>query len=322
MSYKIYAEELLKKKGLNVCSHHDADGVYSLALAAQVLDIDNYLFPDVFGDYKTIPGGPGEDDVETDLAMDLGQPLDKEYTNYVIDHHPHPDEVNYKLAHMHVPTGLIVYNMFKDKIPKEKLWLVAGSLVGDGQAELIPREVFDSNRGLLDRTGSIYQSYGKFNMYDFPVYLMLSSGVNGLCRIGNPMMALKVVMNAKDPLDVLENPAVVDAKEVVKKETARIFKDYNKFIMVGSNVIVYPFSTQMRLTGLVASKLAGNKNDKTIIVVNQADKGMSMRGHLADYIGRQLQDKGWTTGGHSGYYGGNLEKHTTRELIYALREIL
>lgn len=325
MSYEEYKKELENKKGINVASHTDADGVYSLALANLVLDIDNYIFPDKFGDYLNIPGDPtrGEENIPIDLALDLGTPLSEEYTNYVIDHHPHPDERNYKLIHMYVPTGLIVYNLWKDKIPKEKLFLVAGSLTGDGQPELIPQEVFDATPCLLDRIGSIYKSYGKFNLYDYPIYMMISSPINALCRIGNPLLAFKLVMSAKDPLDILDNPSALDAKEVIRKEEDRIFKDEKSFYMVGSNVIVYSFNSKFSMTGLIASKLGGNNRDKTIIVVNEAGKSMSIRGHLADYIGRQLRARGWATGGHAGYFGGSLQKkQTVRDLIYALREIV
>ena len=325
MSYEEYKKELETKKGINVASHTDADGVYSLALANLILDIDNYIFPDKFGDYLNIPGDPtrGEESIPIDLALDLGAPISEEYTNYVIDHHPHPDERKYKLIHMYVPTGLILYNLWKDKIPKEKLWLVAGSLTGDGQPELIPEAVFGAVPSLLDRVGSIYKSYGKFKLYDYPLYLMLSSPINALCRIGNPLMAFKLAMSAKDPLDIIENPSAQDAKEVIRKEEDRIFKDDNSFYMLGSSVVLYKFNSKFGMTGLVASKLSGENRDKTIVVVNESTKSLSIRGHLADYLRRALVANGFTVGGHAGYMGGELGKNQTiRDLIYALRGIV
>ena len=55
-------------RSLVVATHNDADGVYSAALLASAFNVDEVVFPDIFGDYN-----------EEDVALDLGKPLNPEY---------------------------------------------------------------------------------------------------------------------------------------------------------------------------------------------------------------------------------------------------
>ena len=324
MSNEELKKELENKKDLTVAFHNDADGVYSLAMLNSVLDIGNIYSPPKFGAYMKIPGdvNVNEPDIPVDLAIDLGAPLDKDYEGYVIDHHPHSrGEKKYKLIHMHVPTGLIIWNLWKDKIPEQKSWYLAGSLTGDGQSELMPIEILEQHPDLMNSVGSIYQSYGKFNLYDYPVYMMLSSPVNALCRIGSPAAAFDIVNAAKEPLDILENRRALDAKDLVKKEEVRIFKDHKSFYQMG-DVIVYPYKSKMKMTGLIASKIGGNNRKKTIIVVDEERRSLSIRGNLAVLVGYKLNKAGITAGGHAGFYGGSLKPgQDHRTVIRALKGI-
>lgn len=305
-------QELEQKKKLTVAFHHDADGVASLVLAKYVLDIDEVYAPDIFGDYK-----------EEDLALDLGKPINNGFKGVIIDHHVHDANPPYKLIWDNVPTGLIIYNLWRDKIPKKDTWKTLVSIVGDGQPQLIPHEVIDEHPYLLDKVGSMYKSYGKLKLYTYPLYVMLSSPINSMCRCGNVLQAYRLLLRARYPEDLLKNEIAKNDTNIVRKEEDRIFQEYNKIDTIRDCCVFYRFRSKLRMCGRVASKLASAEPNKTIIALNEEKGSMSIRGHLASYIGDNLNKLGFTIGGHQGFMGGRLQDNQTgRDLLEALRKIL
>jgi len=304
-------KELENKKNLKVAFHSDADGIGSLSLAKCVLDIKEINSPDIFGDYE-----------EEDLSLDLGPPISKNFKGIVIDHHVHENPY-YPLIHDVVPTGLIVYNLWKDKIPKEESWKVVISLVGDGQPELIPNEIFELHPYLLQKRGNIYKTYSKINIYDYPIYLMLSSPINSMCRTGNIIPAVKLVTRAKDPLDILESEIAKNDILLVSKEEDRIFQDYKEINVLNDYCLFYSFRSKFKMCGRIAGKLQNQDRNRTYIVLNEENGAISIRGYLASFIGSKLKESGFTCGGHAGFWGGHLlENQTSRDLLNTLRCIL
>ena len=199
-------EVFTRMKGLEpfrLFSHHDADGVYGAVLLSKVFEIGTIEFPDIFGEY-------GED---ANVSIDFGQPLtDMEWSGIAIDHHPHDmRERKYALIRDNMPAGGIVYDAFKTKIPPEYSWLVAGAYVGDGQAAMIPPDIYEQHPSLLEGRASIYQSYGKTSVYEYSLYSLLSSPINAVCRIGRAYQAYQILKTCKTPDDVISNQVYNEA---------------------------------------------------------------------------------------------------------------
>ena len=115
--------------------HHDPDGVTSALFTYYHLNKKaNVKCPEIFGDTDGWKDG--------DYMVDM-RPTTGDIKGTVIDHHPnHIEDRKYELYHEEYPASLITYEMFKEDIPEKDRWKVACGLVGDGQPELIPPEVF------------------------------------------------------------------------------------------------------------------------------------------------------------------------------------
>jgi len=99
-------DQFVSRPDLTVAFHDDGDGVASAVLFSYVLGYRPKLYsPSVFGDY------------DQDVALDLGRPLTDNYQGLCIDHHDHDESPNYRLVKGYVPTGMLVYSLFKDRIP-------------------------------------------------------------------------------------------------------------------------------------------------------------------------------------------------------------
>jgi len=308
--------EHLKKLGsINVASHHDADGVYSAVLLSKVIDIGNISFPDKFGDYS-----------ESQIALDLGSPLDKDWDGIIIDHHPHDQtDMKYTLIWDIYPTGLIVYELFKKYIPTEYSWLTVGSLVGDGQPSVTPAEIWNDHPTLLEMRGSIYESYGKLNMYEYPLYTLLSSPINATCRVGNPYTAYKILKTCKTPDDVISHPTFKEDQEILNQEYDRIIGEFGRDKKARRNTIeisqflIIPFESQFKIASRIASSLQPNVK-KTVIAINYKTGEISVRGDLAYLLLDKMIPLGWNLGGHAGYVGGDLSNKTVNDFLLDLRK--
>ncbi|RLE62533.1 MAG: hypothetical protein DRJ47_10535, partial [Thermoprotei archaeon] len=247
-----------------------------------------------------------------------------------IDHHFHlRDEIKYKLVWDHVPTGLIVYELFKDLIPKEYSWLVAGSLVGDGQPALIPPEVFEQHPTLLEGRASIFQSYGKTSLYEYPLYTLLASPVNATCRTGKPYQAYRILKTCQTPDDVITHPIFIEDQETINSEVTRILSEFGKdksvrrSAKVIKHFLIISFESNYRIASRVASALRSAVRNQTVICFNTKMKEISIRGDLSHWLLEKMVPLGWQIGGHPGYVGGRLlDEQEPDQFLNDLRKVL
>ena len=320
-------EELKSIEPFTLSGHGDADGVYSSAILKRIFKVKEeekdakgitirfgVKFPE-FGFY------------DTQVAVDLGFPENKEWSGICIDHHPdHPEDRKYKLYWDHCPTGLVLYNHLKDHLKPEDLWLVVGSLTGDGQAELVPDEIWESNPDLLCGRGVLYKNqYGKLGTSSTLLYKFLSSGVNSLCRMGFPEQALEVLGNITNPVELLENGVVVNAVEQMRAEKEAIFdKRKSKPAIVESlgNFALVRIKTsrpEIKLVSVLATELSITDNNVTYVVLNEANGHASIRGDLAKLLANRLSRAGFKAGGHAGYAAVQAPLDKLDDLIEAIR---
>jgi len=293
--------------------HHDADGVISAYFTSfSVKDSVKIKITREFGDTT----GWQDNDIMTDM-----RPNNPAIDGIVIDHHPnHPEERNYILFWDTVPASLIAFRQFKDEIPKNEHWKLVIGLVGDGQPELTPPEIFRDNPILLRRVNTkIYQSYGKWSVNTIPIYKVLSSYVNAMLRLHKYDETLKLIRDAKSPTDIYMSEEAIKAKEELHFEFESSLK--NADILEFENLIVVSFISDARLTGYIASVL-NSATGKTILAVNQKTGKLSMRGDLAGYYRDILNIYPFfDLDGHAGYMGGKTTK-LGKDFFNAISSIL
>jgi len=309
LNLKSLYEYLKEVEPFSLSLHSDADGIYSSSILMDIFKVSKTTSPP-FNEYNT------------DVAIDLGFPSNKNWTGICIDHHPdHPKDRKYKLYWDQVPTGLILYNELRDHIPKESLWKIVGSLVGDGQAERVPDEIWDMFPILLEERG--YLGKGQYKLYTsaFPLFYFLSSGINAVSRLGFPLQALEIVNIAKTPLDILDNIEVRDAQEKFRMEEDSIYKSKpvvetikNRFLIIK----IHP-SSSVNISSYIASKVSGENAGKTIIVINTKTGKVSLRGVLAKYVASKLNNAGFKSGGHSGFCGSYCDPDRIEEYLNIIR---
>lgn len=289
--------------------HHDADGVSSVVL-------------------WMLAHGLTPDDVEVRAADYFGQvysddkicfdmvPEDPNWEGIVFDHHPqHPPDHKYTLYWDSVPTTLIVYNKFNYEIPDEHKWKVVVGVVGDGQPELIPVEIFDMFPSLLDEVLYVYSGEVKFGL---PRYKLLSSGINSLMRLGNHDYALRLLYNAKRPEQLLLDEEANKARDMIRNEYNKVLRNAH-FVKLTNCIVYVEFESSVDITGRLATDYA-DRLGCTVIAYNIANGKVSIRGDLALWIVKRLNEKGIEAGGHPGFCGANLEPGTN--LIDILREVV
>jgi single-stranded DNA-specific DHH superfamily exonuclease len=308
------------KQPLEIAFHSDADGVASVCLLRSVFktrEDDSFPYsPSIFGGYK-----------EGNVAVDLGSPLHKDWKGICIDHHDHPDPW-YPLVWSYIPTTLIVYYMLRDRIPKEKLFYVVLGCVGDGQPELIPDEVWDTMwDDLWERKGNVYTDRYSRNPkpYAYPLFSLISSPINALCRTGNVMNAYKLVRDARNIRDIVYSPVANLERDVIAQEESKIFSSRDPPVMeiIGNVVGILKIKSKYGITSRIASVLSRSSSYLTIVVINVLDNSISIRGILAKYLANKLQALGYHCGGHAGYAGGILlDGQKPEDLVEAIRKIL
>ena len=298
---------------IHIFAHHDSDGVTSAFFANLAIPNSEIVVTDEFGDTKKWKKGDWMVDMRPDNPMIEGT---------VIDHHlPHPENRKYELISDDVPASLITWRYFKDKIPKKEWWKLAIGLMGDGQPELIPTEVYDECPTLLRMVKtSIYNSYGKWNISMYPMYKLLSSSINSFLRKKEYDSAVNLVRYAESPMDIYTSTDVRMAKQDIKNEFTNALKDAEIFEY--GNLVIVTFHSRYRLSGYVGSSLLTSLNEKTVMAINNKDGSVSLRGDLATYYRDKLSGiKYLQIDGHPGFMGGKLTKnyHT---LISDLNNIL
>ena len=322
-------QEIKSREPLSVATHRDADGIYSLALLDTVFKVTAVNIPDEFGDYgfpSTDPDVPQED-----VSCDLGEPRFPDWEGIAIDHHPHEnvESMKYKLVKGVVPTGLMVWELFKDRIPKDQWWKAAGACVGDGQPELIPAEIFEACPMLLERRGNLYKSqYNKLSHYVYDIYKLLSSPINAVCRTGRALEAFKILRICRTPDQVLSHPIFKESQDLLNKEIDSIFNQFGRdkrvrknTIILGNRFIVIPFESDYFIASRIASEVANVEKNYTIIAINERKKEISIRGDHASTVRDLMVGKGWSIGGHMGYMGGILNR-SAQEFINDLRSAI
>ena len=293
--------------------HHDADGICSAHFVALVTPDAKIKVVDEFGSTKGWEKG--------DIMVDM-RPNNPNIEGLVIDHHlPHPEPHKYELISDVVPASLITWRLYKDKIPKEEWWKLAIGVMGDGQPELIPIEIYEECPSLLKNVKtSIYQSYGKWNINMMPLYKLLSSSINSFLRKGEYDSALNLLKYSESPMDIYSSEDTRISKADVRNEFTASVKDADIFDY--DNLAVIIFYSKYRMSGYIGSSLQSSLNHKTIMAINKRDGSVSLRGDLATYYKNKLKDIDYLEiDGHAGFMGGKLKKnyHT---LIKDLNSIL
>jgi len=313
--------ELESLEPLQVNFHSDADGIGACALLACAFEIEESKewprSPAVFGGYR-----------DGHIALDLGAPLfrDKWKGKIVIDHHDHIGEITYKLVLGSVPTGLMIYKLFKDRIPAEKTWLAVLSCVGDGQPEIIPDEIWDTVKELWDMQGNIYMDrYKNIKSYPYPLFSKLSSPVNALCRTGDVMGAYSIVRSARSLRDVINNPKAIRAQNEISSEIDRIFNDSSNPLVIEKigHFAIVRFRSKSWIASRVATMLQSSDRYVTYLVINETNREVSIRGIQAKYLANKLASIGYLCGGHYGFAACTLLPNQDIEsFVSRLRKVL
>jgi len=288
---------------MKIFAHHDPDGLISAYFTKKAVGGDIVVVEE-FGDTSKWQKG--------DYMVDM-RPKDPKIEGQVIDHHPnHPTivERKYNLIWDNVPASLICWRLYKDKIPKDEWWKVVIGVVGDGQANLIPAEVFESNKMLLQNLKTYSRlSYGDWKISYYPVYLLLSSPINAFARCGEYRTALNLIEKAKSPLDIIENKEAIAKKSEVAKACESAIDNARIYDFTNLKVVLFR-SENIRLSGYVASKLAGQSN--TVLAINEVNGHLSLRGDLSLYYKEKFKKlKYLELDGHPGFMGGRLKTDTS-----------
>lgn len=327
MSNKLNLYDELKALGsFSLDFHDDADGVYSASLLMLANGLNVKKIRASHGDERFDVGSPCFNCYTRDVAVDLGSPSDPNWKGIAIDHHPdHPLDRKYKLFWGGVPTGLIIWNEMKDYIPKKHWWRVAGSLMGDSSIEYLPAEIWDEFPCLWDEKGSVYRDQHwnvKFSQY--PIYIFLSSGINKACRLGNPLQALNMCLKWNTPYDAVTDPEVADVSKLIDVEERNIMNAkplveiYNhKYALIKIKTTRPEFS----MSGYIASQLQGQYKFHTIIVLNESNGEVSIRGTLARYVADKLRASGFKAGGHAVACGATVPLEHLDDFIAVIRNI-
>jgi hypothetical protein len=276
--------------------HHDADGITTAYLASYgIKNAKLEGWDGKFGDTTGLKSG--------DWMVDMRPMQNMEGLN-VIDHHlPHREDRKYNLISDEVPASLIAFNKYKEDIPKSEWWKVAIGVMGDGQPELIPPEVFNQCPQLLTRVKtSSYQSYGKWKISYYPTYKLLSSYVNSFLRKRDFENALNLIQYSQQPSNILHSVKAQMAKLDVRKEFENIIKTCDSYDF--ADISVFIFQSDYRMTGYIASAMQGSLDGKTVMAINRKDGSGSLRGELAYYFRDKLDSLDYLLiDGHPGFCG-------------------
>lgn len=309
------------KKTLAV--HHDADGIASGVLLCKGLGLKPkdviVHFPEAFGDVTN-------EDYVCDMC-----PSDPNYKGIVYDHHPgHPSKKNrkYKLIFGTDPAGVVVFNKFKDKIPKSDWWKVSCASVGDVSPESIPLEVFKEFPELLNKQEYLRNGWGN----DDPplrlrTYHLLASPINALTRFGELKLAFELLYNVKSPEALINNPVVAKYKKKQKQAVNNIYKMWGdslpRPISIKELFLFAVIDTDLPMHGYMASKLHGDdEGDITTIVLNIRTGSLSIRGVLTNVVKAEFNKNGIEAGGHSVASGGHAGSKGYKDIVKILNDII
>jgi len=283
-------------------SHHDSDGItagYFLSLTIPNSTIQ--VWDGQFGDTTGLKEG--------DYMVDM-RPLQDLEGLSVIDHHPpYPANHKYKLITGMEPASYLTWKHCKDVIPKDQWWKLAIGVLGDGQPELIPYEVFEQCPQLLMKvkTSSYMNKYNyKWETSYYPIYKLLSSRINALLRIKAYEPAVNLMKKSVTPMEILMNKEAKVAKAKVKAEYERIMVNCESYNF--EDLIVYLFESDYRMAGYISQTQSDNAG-KTVLAINKKDGNGSLRGDLAEYWKHFFKGFDYfTVDGHPGFMGAHLSE--------------
>ena len=242
----------------------------------------------------------------------------------VIDHHlDHPsfDKRKYKLIWDNVPASLIVWREFKDEIPQREWWKTVIGVVGDGQPNTIPFEIWNTSPELLMEIKTFGRmSYGKWQFSLHPVYSLLSSPINAFARFGDFETPLRIIKNAKSPFDIVENREAKSKKKELSDTFDSVFSNSRMYNFKNLTVVIFN-SPKARLSGYIASSILSSSKG-TVMAINEENGRLSVRGDLTNYYQGKLKDLDYISfSGHDGFMGGRLTDSPDR-LLKDLMKIL
>jgi len=305
------AKAASKHSPLKILAHKDADGIASLVLLVEALNT-KYITVGTQGRFRdyTLDGELA------DIVLDLGAPLQEDFSGIAIDHHDHFNwPGKYDLIWDNKPTTRIIYDLFRNRIPNESKWKAVVGICGDGQPALIPDEIWDTFGALLflriDTVEGKY--YGKYTHWSAPLYKLLHSPINYIARTGDGYAAYRLLKQASSPLEIPFNPLALEAeqriKDVMKLITSpKVPSDKLRLIHFSRiPVILCSINYEEAIGSLVAYNILNLYKNKTVIVVNRQTLAGSIRGDLAKYIANKLANEGFEAGGHPGFCGITLK---------------
>ena len=231
------------------------------------------------------------------------------------DHHlGHPENPPYTLIWDNVPTSLIIWERFKDKIPREHWWKVVVGINGDGQPELIPPQIFKEFPELLMMSSSFgwSSSEGRYTTWSHPIYSQLSAYINAAARSRQPELAFNILLDVHSPFEIVENEALSQMRETIAKRVNEVTKAA-KIYSFGPFLLVY-YRAEEKLGGRVAMKVGGS--GATILAINETTGEVSIRGDVATFLVEELNklDIG-EFGGHPGFAGGLIESRIDPKVL-------
>jgi len=281
-------QNIFNKEVYKVATHSDADGICSAVLANYAINFSSLVFP-FFGEIT-----------DEDLALDMYS-KDPNYSGIMIDHHKTIlDYPNGTIIHADYPASLICYELFKDSIKEP--WKVIVGLAGDGYPHLAPLEIWLNYPELLDDVGAFLHSKGKDYYFPKPYWTELSSSINNLCRINKSKIAFEILKNAKRPSDIINHDQVKDAAKELSKEEGVIRSTFRPLDM--GAYLVWKINSQYNFAYLAAS-LSTQRKGKTVLLFNNYNNTLHIRGVLSSYLRMILKDIA-DIGGHEGFMGGKL----------------
>lgn len=300
---------LALEQPINVSTHDDADGIAAAVLFGEFLTANEREF------FVDFPENFGYCSSKTDVVLDQ-VPMDLELDAIVLDHHSQHlgrRTYDYKLWYEEIPTTRMVYDLFKRQLQHK--WKVAIGVVGDGQPEQIPDEIWDQYPELFQEKCSLYTRGYEITVYRNPLYFMLSSGINAISRMEDqkndqlgPAVAYNIAKDVKDPWELVNHSMCDMAKALSKKEEKRILANYVPLDL--GKAVLWVIETDYSLCSLMATRLQSTVK-KTVIAVNRNDGRISIRGDQAGWVRRKLPD--FAIDGHSKWMGGVLDDDQTPE---------
>jgi len=319
IEYDGIAEEIFDGPIAGLSWHRDADGCFSAALLANSIGVEFVQSPIEFGDV-----GPKITHVVDQV------PKKATFSGVVMDHHDrHPKKHSYKLVYDTMPSTGIVFQIVKDilkenKTYKEYAWKVVAGLMGDQGVAYVPAEVWRSNPILMSHYMNYWPVWGQEEQWgglNLPMYKMLASGINALCRMNNKAhAAYTIAKEATSPLQVVFDQTIQDAKKQQRAEVKLIMANHKPIKL--NSVLVWGFESEWKLGSYLGTMLSMRKDRwESVLMVNHTTGKLSCRGDRVGLVATTLKEAfgdRMTLEGHMAYRGGNIGDVTYPELLEVL----